>query len=226
MKNSNQNLIIIPARGGSKRLPGKNLRLLGHLTLVEHSIKYALDNRELFTRLIVTTDDQKINEVALKNGAEVIHRPPELSSDSSTTVSAMKHVLETLNAEFDYLVLLQPTNPLRPKDLLKEAFKKVQGQNYDSLMTVSPIVKKIGKLEENKFVPLNYKPGQRSQDLEPLFYENGLLYLSKPKVILSGNIIGDNNYSLVVDHPFAEVDIDTQEDLEYADYLSKKMRAT
>jgi len=212
-----KNIVIIPARGGSKRLPNKNLQQLGGTPLIAHSINYAKTNK--VNKIVVTTDDIKIKKIALKNGVEVIDRPKELSGDSATTVSALKHVLQNLDETFDNVVLLQPTNPLRPANLLKEAFHIFNEGNYDSLMTVSRNYQKLGKIINNKFEPFNYKIGQRSQDLEPLYFENGLLYITKAALILEDKILGKNNFPFIVNHTFANVDIDTKEDFEYAEYL-------
>jgi len=114
-----KNIVIIPARGGSKRLPNKNMRMLAGIPLIVHSINYAKANN--IDKIVVSTDDFKIKEIALKNKVDVIERPKELSGDLATTVSAMKHVLENIEEAFDNVILLQPTNPLRPINLLKEA---------------------------------------------------------------------------------------------------------
>lgn len=118
--------------------------------------------------------------------------------------------------------MLQPTNPLRPKELLSEAFSIFKQGNYDSLFTVTQNHNKLGKIDTNKFIPFNYSIGQRSQDLEPLYFENGLLYITKAKLILDNTIISEKAFPLEVNHIFANIDIDTQEDLEYAEYLYKK----
>jgi N-acylneuraminate cytidylyltransferase len=214
---------IIPARGGSKRLPGKNTLPLDGIPLIVHSINYAKTNKDILGRIIVSTDDPTIKEIAIKEGVEVIDRPQHLSTDTSSTVSALRHVLENIEEEVEKVILLQPTNPLRPEHLLTEAFEKFRHGNYDSLMTVSRSHQKFGKIENKRFVPFNYEMGQRSQDLDPLYYENGLLYITKASLIMDGKILGQNNFPFIVDHPFTEVDIDFKEDLEYAEFLLSKI---
>ena len=216
----NKNIVIIPARGDSKRLPKKNMRLLGGIPLIAHSINYAQANN--IEKIVVSTDNDEIKRIALKYGAEVVDRPNELASDESPTVLTLKHVLEFFNESFETVILLQPTNPLRPTNLLSEAISIFEKGNYDSLMTVTKSDQKFGKIVNDKFIPLTYKMGQRSQDLEPLYYENGLLYITKAECILKGEILAENNYAFVVNHPYATVDIDTIEDFEYAEYLLKK----
>lgn len=213
-------LAIIPARGGSKRLPGKNIQFLGGLPLIAHSIRYA-QQHPFIDAVYVSTDDAEIKAVALAYGAKVVDRPETISGDFEPTVSALKHVLENVEGVTD-VVLLQATNPLRPADLLKDAFRKYKEGKYDSLFTVTRNHQKFGKIIADKFVPFNYEIGQRSQDLEPLYFENGLLYISKAELILKAVIVSENAYPMLVNHPFANVDIDTQEDFDFAEYLFKK----
>lgn len=210
--------VIIPARGGSKRLPNKNTLMLNGIPLVAHSILYAQANSELVDAIYVSTDDAEIKAIALHFGVKVIDRPESISGDLEPTISALKHVLESVG-EVDNVVLLQPTNPLRPENLLKECFKKFEESQSDSLFTVSQNHYKFGKIIDDKFQPFNYKIGQRSQDLEPLYFENGLLYITKANTILDNTIITENAFPFLVNHIFARIDIDTQEDFEYAEYL-------
>lgn len=214
-------IVIIPARGCSKRLPEKNIKFLGDFPLLVHSILYA-QKHGFSDAIYVTTDDEKIKSVAKKYGAKVIDRPKELSGDFEPTVSALKHVLESIDEAVENVILLQPTNPLRPDNLLQEAFAIFQEKQVDSLFTVSRSHHKLGKITNHKFIPYNYEVGQRSQDLEPLYYENGLLYITKASVILNNEIITKEAFPLEVNHPFANVDIDTQEDFDYAEYLLNK----
>ena len=221
-KNNMKNniIVIIPARGGSKRLQNKNTLLLEGIPLIAHSIIYAKENQ--IDKIIVSTDDALTKEIAVQYGAEVMDRPKELATDNSPTIDTIKDVMNKINGEFDYVVLLQPTNPLRPINLLKEGLKKMKEGNFDSLMTVSINEQKLGKIIDGKFVPYNYKIGQRSQDLEPLYYENGLLYITRTSLILKGKIMGDNHFSFIINHPYSKVDIDTQDDLDHATYLIGK----
>ena len=217
-----KNIAIIPARGGSKRIPEKNIKLFAGLPLLAHSILYAQQNETLIDEIYVSTDIIEIKKIAIQYGAKVIDRPEHLSGDLEPTITALKHVLESIDcSDVESVVLLQPTNPLRPQDLLKQAFEIYNNSNCDSLFTVSRNYQKFGKITANKYHPFNYTIGQRSQDLEPLYFENGLLYITKADLILKDIIISENAYPLEVDHVFAKVDIDTFEDLDYADFINK-----
>ncbi|WP_455640357.1 acylneuraminate cytidylyltransferase family protein [Parabacteroides sp.] len=211
---------LIPARGGSKRFPGKNLIQLGGKPLLAHSILYSqrvLPDVEVY----VSTDSEEIASVALQYGAGVIERPVELSGDRATSDVALQHAaIELLSSgkEFDYMLHIQATNPLRPEGMMEDALQILESGKYDSLFAVSPLVKKLGRLADGKFLPWNFTFGQRSQDMEPLYFENGLLYASHRDLIVSGHIRGNSLYSLIVDHPFGHLDIDTKEDFELIEY--------
>lgn len=217
--NNKKVIAIIPARGGSKRLPEKNILPLKGKPLIEYSIEFAKNNLDVIDEIVVTTDDKAIKEIALKHNVKVIDRPENLADDTATTVSALKHVLQNVVENFDYVVLLQPTNPFRERNLLKNSFELVAKTKADSLMTVSQNDKKLGKIVNNKFEPYTYKMGQRSQDLEPLYFENGLLYISKATLILNAKILAENNVAYITNHPFSKVDIDTREDFKYAEFI-------
>lgn len=217
-----KNIAVIPARGGSKRLPGKNTMLLGGIPLIAHSILFAQSNSAFIDDVYVSTNDPEIKSVALSFGAKVMDRPDALSGDLEPTVTALKHLLENLDFGVENVVLLQPTNPLRPQHLIAEGFQNFNQSNTDSLMTVTRNHQKFGKIKDRVFVPFNYSIGQRSQDLEPLYFENGLLYITKASLILDGKMMGENPFPMIVNHPFAQVDIDTQEDFDYAQYLFSK----
>lgn len=212
---------IIPARGGSKRIPGKNLMDFMGEPLLAHSIRFALDNLKLLDEIAVSTDDPEIKKVAQHYGVKVINRPPELATDTATTASVLQHAIGEM-PDSDNVVLLQVTNPLRPTDLLKDAMKAYVEMGADSLITVTPNLQKLGRISEGRFQPYNYRFGQRSQDMEPLFYENGLLYITRSSLIKQGKILGDHNHPFVVNHPFGTVDIDEEEDLSWAEFVWRR----
>lgn len=195
------------------------MKILGGVPLVGHSITYALENG--FNDIFVTTNDPNVAQYASKRNVNVIKRPDDLSGNEEPVITAIQHSLESMSKKFDAVILLQPTNPLRPATLLKEAIKIFEQENCESLMTVSRNVHKLGIIKDNVFEPYNYTMGQRSQDLEPLYYENGLLYIFKTELVQEGRLLGDNNYPLIVNHPFAEIDIDTEADFKKAElYLN------
>ncbi len=216
-------IAVIPARGGSKRLPRKNILPLAGIPLVAHSILYARQCPEI-SKVYVSTDDPMIKEIAMRYEACVLDRPAELSDDYTTTAEVLQDVTSVLletGETFDYLILLQATNPLRPKGLISEAIGQMIKGRYDSLMTVTPTVRKLGHIQDGRFQPFNYTLGQRSQDMAPLYYENGLLYISAVELVSQGCILGNHMLPMIVDHVYGTVDIDTSEDMKWAEYLMR-----
>lgn len=212
-------IAIIPARGGSKRIPQKNILNFEGDPLIAYSINYAKANSNIIDEVYVSTNDTKIKEVALNYGAKVIDRPESISGDFEPTITTLQHAVNTVEDDISTVILLQPTNPLRPKNLLKEAYQYYCDNKIDSLFTVSRNHQKLGKVINNKFSPFNYSVGQRSQDLEPLYYENGQLYITEIELIKKNIIFNEDSFPYIVNHKFASVDIDTFEDLEYAKFV-------
>ncbi|TRX04550.1 acylneuraminate cytidylyltransferase family protein [Flavobacterium gawalongense] len=217
-------IAIIPARGGSKRLLNKNILKLGAIPLLVHSILYAKANSNIIDAIYVSTNDEATKKIAQEYGAKIIDRPEYLSGEFEPTLTALQHALEVIgDSTVENVILLQPTNPLRPENLLHEAFERYRISDSDSLFTVTRNHQKLGRITNNSFEPYNYAIGQRSQDLEPLYFENGLLYISKSRLIREGKIISENSIPYVVNHIFASIDIDTQDDFDYAEYLYQKL---
>ncbi len=220
---------VIPARGGSKRLPGKNLRPLAGKPLIAYSIAVC--------RLVpsiggcfVTTDDPEIAAVARAHGAEVIDRPSDLAADESPTATAVAHAarhIAALGHDLSAVVTLQPTNPLRPPALLSRAIDEFEARDCSSLVSVSPTAAKTGRIEDGWFVP-DYVLGDRSQDVPPRYRENGMIYLTRSELLWNhGDLFGESVLPFVIDTPFDGIDIDVEGDfavaeevyLRYADEL-------
>jgi N-acylneuraminate cytidylyltransferase len=218
---SQKYIAVIPARKNSKRLPHKNTLPMGGKPLVMYSIDYARKHQHIFTKIIVTTDDEAVMKLAREAGIEVVLRPDDLASDTATTVSALKHALENISESFDAVVLLQPTNPFRKANLLTNAIAAFENSQRDSLLTVSHLHKKYGTVVSGVYHPENYKIGQRSQDLQARYFENGLLYITQKKLIFSDKMLGKNPLAFPTDYAEAEVDIDTPDDLKLAEFYAQ-----
>lgn len=216
--------VIIPARANSKRLPKKNMKLLVNKPLIQYSIDYALNNFKA-NDIWVNSDDKETIEFANKKGVNTLLRPEFLSLDLTPTVDVLKfqvNYFKEKNIPCNSIILLQPTNPFRHKDLLNHAINKFELSKRNSLATFTIHEKKIGSIYKNYYKPINYKPGQRSQDLERLYFENGLLYITKCKSILSGEIITEDVFPFICNSLESKIDIDYQEDFLYAEFLIKK----
>jgi CMP-N-acetylneuraminic acid synthetase len=213
--------IIIPARANSKRLPGKNMKLLLGKPLIEYSIDFAINNFPKDS-VWVNSDCKDIIEFSKLKGTKTLLRPSKLASDSSAIVDAlMFHVnyFKEHNIACDAIILFQPTNPFRESDLLKKVIEKFENSKRNSLATFSISKKKLGKIEDGVFKPVNYVPGQRSQDLENNYFENGLVYITKCDSILSGKVITDDVYPFICNNIESTIDIDYLEDFLLAEAL-------
>lgn len=137
MLNGKRVIAVIPARGGSKSIPGKNIRPLGGKPLLAWSIDVAREVSEI-DRIIVSTDDAQIASVGRAHGAEVYARPPHLSTDEALVIDALKDLLQTLQAEREtpeWVLLLEPTCPLRTADDVRDCLKLLAEGSYDSVAT-------------------------------------------------------------------------------------------
>lgn len=214
-------LAVIVARKHSKRLSGKNLRPLNGKALITHSIDFALENKRFFEKIMISTDDEDVQKIASQKGVIALQRPAELATDTASSVSVLKHALASVSDPIDAVVLLQPTNPFRKKQLMAEAIELFENLLAESLLTVSPLRKKFGKISQNHYQPLNYQIGQRSQDMEPLFFENGLLYITSSHLVNNNKMLCDYPTALITDYPEAEIDIDTLDDFRLAEYYAQ-----
>ncbi len=219
-------IALIPARGGSKRLPRKNIREFCGQPLINYSIAMAQALPEV-ERTIVSTDDPQIAEVARAWGAEVMMRPPELATDEAKTVGVVRHVLSEL-ARHHYepvgVVLLQPNCPLRPYALVRAAIDAFLSYPVDSVVSVTQSREKAGHIAGGLFHPA-YRPGTRSQDMPPAYFENGVVYVSRANMVReAGDLFGPRIYPLVTDPIYALGDIDTELDFQIAEHLFRTHR--
>lgn len=218
-------LAIIPARGGSKGVLRKNIRIVAGKPLIAHSIEQALQSKKI-TKVIVTTDDAEIKQIALKYGAEAIDRPAELASDTAPMLLVLKHAVERVqknNFFPEAVVLLQPTNPLREVSHIDSALRMLTEGNYESVTTVhrldinpSCLVKKDNIDKTNPYAQTQIYNCR--QDINPIYVINGLVYAYKTEALMKLDL-GSwciNNGALVVDSSYA-LDIDTEEELQKAD---------
>ena len=171
-------LAVIPARGGSKGIPGKNLQHVGGLSLVSRSVRAALDSRGV-KRVIVSTDDDAIAAEAQAHGAEVVQRPVAIAGDTASSESALLHALDTLEQQGPLppqLVFLQCTSPFTSGAQIDRVLETLEAPEINSAFAVMPW---HGFLWRNDGRGINHdpqQPRQRRQDLEPAFLETGAIY--------------------------------------------------
>jgi CMP-N,N'-diacetyllegionaminic acid synthase len=212
---------IIPARGGSRRLPRKNVRMFAGKPLLVHSIDVARQVPAI-RRIIVSTDDEETARIAESAGAEVVARPAELSTDRATSASAIRHALQVTFASSPLpraVVTLQPSCPLRTPSLVADAVERFERESADSVVSVTASHRKLGVIEHGVFVA-HYRTGIRSQDMPAEYYENGVVYVSSAAMVVEReDLFGMRMVPLVTDSLFAMGDIDTELDFRLAEFL-------
>lgn len=220
---------VIPARSGSKGIPGKNVRVLGGKPLIAHTIQAAA--LSYIDRIVVSTDSEDIASVARQFGVRVPWlRPHQLATDEASVVDVVLHALERLELDDgfcpDAVMLLQPTSPFRSVNTIRRALDLYQEASYESVIAVSPVrdhpywckrINSDGILEN--FIPRSTPPHRR-QELPAVYRLNGAIYLASVKTVR-------NSRSFYSPHPRAlvipeeeDIDIDTPLDFEIAQALS------
>lgn len=176
-------LAVIPARGGSKRLPRKNILPLNGKPLIGWSIEAAILSQYI-DKVIVSSDDDEILEIAKKFDADIIKRPSNLATDEASTYDAVEHAVKSIE-KYDYIVLLQPTSPLRKSSHIDEAIESLVQKESNSIVSVcemdhSPLWSNTlpKDLSMSNFIKKEIS-SQRSQDLSVYYRINGALYIVK-----------------------------------------------
>lgn len=232
-KNFIKVLGIIPARGGSKGLPGKNIKLLAGKPLIAWTIKAALESHML-DRVIVSTDDPKIAKISRKWGAETpFLRPKQLARDRTRSLPVLKHAISFLKHKEGYIpdvvVLLQPTSPLRKPKHIRQALSLFHRTKANSLVGVcraehSPYW--MMRLKGTQSFPLmaDSKKYERRQDCPPVYRVNGAMYVTGYHVLMTKDKIMDKNARAFVMDAHSSIDIDTPLDFKMAEILMKERK--
>lgn len=216
-------LSIIPARGGSKGIPLKNLKLVGGKPLLDYTVNASLSSK-FIKRTYVSSDHDRIITRAQKLGAEIIYRPKKFATDTSTTESVITHCIEKLKKEGyipDIIVLLQNTSPLRNSKHIDEALNIFLKNKYDSLLSCYSSHYFIWKYEKQKAIPINYNPKNRPrrQNFQNQFIENGAIYITKYSSYQKSKCRISGNIGLYEMSEKTSLDIDTMDDLRKADQI-------
>jgi CMP-N,N'-diacetyllegionaminic acid synthase len=230
-------LALVPARGGSKGLPRKNVRLLAGKPLIVHTLEHALASRAV-TRTIVSTDDDEITRIAVEAGAEVpFRRPAELAGDLSTDLEVFQHALQWLESHEGYapdlVVHLRPTHPVRDPRTIDAAVRLIQAdEDADSLRSVSTPREspfKMWRVAGHYLEPLvdvDSVPEAHSsprQSLPEVWWQNGYVDVVRPRTVLNlGSMAGTRVLPFVIDEP--GVDIDYEESFLAAEELLTRTR--
>ena len=171
-------LAVIPARGGSKGIPGKNLQAVGGLSLVARSVQAAFASRGV-DRVVVSTDDDAIAEEAQSHGAEVVRRPVAIAGDTASSESALLHALDTLEQQGPLppqLVFLQCTSPFTSGGQIDRVLEALEDPKINSAFAVAPWHGFLWRRDGRGINHDPQQPRQRRQDLEPAYLETGAIY--------------------------------------------------
>ncbi|MCP4660809.1 MAG: acylneuraminate cytidylyltransferase family protein [bacterium] len=221
---------LIPARGGSKGIPRKNVRLLGGRPLLEYTAKAALAARRL-SRVVLSTEDEEIAEIGRRCGLEVpFRRPPELARDETPMLPVVQHAVRAVESDgdrFDAVCLLQPTNPLRRAEDVDACIERFRESGADALVSVLPVPVEYNPhwvylRDDAGFLCLSTgeaQPIPRRQELEPAFHRDGSVYVVRRDVLMNRqSLYGDRLVGFAME-PERSVNLDTPADWQRAEEL-------
>ena len=228
-------LALIPARAGSERLPGKNTALIAGKPLITWSVKAALESKYV-DRVIVSTEDDNTATLARLAGAEVpFKRPDRLATSSASTMTVIKHALDTLEFagySVEYLLLLQPTSPLRNSTHIDDAIACFLSNQADSVIGVTEVdhpMEWTGEVPENLSMDsfLDLDLNLRSQEFPKRYRINGAIYIANVSKLIEKNsfLLDTGTFAYIMDG-VASIDIDTKLDFMLAETLLEKQLAT
>lgn len=221
-------IAVIPARAGSRAIPGKNLRLVGGRTLLARTIDVARQVSAI-ERVIVSTDSRRIAAAAHRAGAEApFLRPPQLSDDQANTVDVIRHAVAFLEEDgdpVDVVVTLQPTSPFCTPATVRLALERLSDPRVDSATTVAEVglpVSVVGTVDAGRFITLaGASADVRRQSSPPLVRLSGAVYVTRRELLDQGRLLGDRPAVVVTAGPEA-LDIDTPADLAEARRHSRR----
>ena len=231
-------LAVIPARGGSKGVPRKNITPVCGRPLIEYTIETAIAAGPLFHRVVVSTDDPAIAEISRRAGADVpFIRPADLATDSAKSVDVLRHATHFVEDQdglrMDWIMLLQPTEPFRTTEDLANAIGLAHAERCDSVISVvqvfavHPMLMK--RIENRRLVPwcVDEPEGTRRQDYAPpAFMRNGAIYLTRRDILMErGSIWGSDSRPYVMP-PERSVGVDSELDLRLVELLMERQRKT
>jgi len=221
-------IAIVPARGGSKGLPGKNTKDLLGKPMIAYTIEEALKSKYI-TDVIISTDCKEIEKIALIYGAKShFLRPEELASDTAKAIDNYIFTIERLNTEFDYnikdFIVLQPTSPLRIVEDIDGAIKLFKQKEADSVVSYTeehhPIEWHKYITDESKFESIFEEKLLNRQDMKKSYFPNGAVFVFNYDLIKRNKYYSEKSYAYIMPR-FRSVDVDTIEDFKYIEFLMK-----
>jgi len=225
-------LAIIPARGGSRGIPRKNVRLLCGKPLIAYTIEVALSSK-LVNRVVVSTEDKEIADISKEHGAEVISRPPELAQDDTPSLPVFQHAIKHMEEMEDYrpeiIVVLQPTSPLRIAEDIDRAIEEFLEAKYDSVVSVCEVEHPpqwMYTLAGERLKPL-IKGGKKvvqRQDASKVYRLNGAVYVYSRDTAMKENRVPGRDTKAYIMPLERSIDIDTELDFKLAELLMSERK--
>lgn len=219
-------LAVVPARGGSKSVPRKNVRLLAGRPLLHYTLDQVAAVPEI-DRTVVSTDDPEIAAVARAGGGEVLDRPAELATDTAPTEWALLHALDRLEAEgnaFDYVIVLEPTSPFRTPQTIRRCMSRIVETGAPSLITVIETRDNIGRLEDGRFRPLIPGAPRRRQSREPFCVESSTVYIARVDFLRKTGSLAADDWAAEPVPDEEAVDINTPLDFTVAEAMMRALK--
>ena len=217
-----KNLIIIPARKGSKRIKNKNIVSVLNRPLILWTIDYAKKLSKKKFDIIVASDCNKIKQICLKNDIFFLKRPKKISSDHSTMHEVIFYVYNKINIKYNYIILLQPTSPLREPGLVDKAIKILDNnKKFDSLIHLANDPSFSGRVIKNHWIP-EFNLNKRSQDINIKFVPTGNVFIYRSFLYDQKLKHPKKTYGLTSNNK-KWVDIDEEEDLILLNYYLKRI---
>jgi pseudaminic acid cytidylyltransferase len=222
-------IAVIPARGGSKRLPRKNIAVLNGKPIIAYTIEAAVESR-LFDRVVVSTEDSEISEISKKYGAELLPRPAELATDTATVVDVCLHALEfeaCQERSYDILSCLYATAPLRNAEDVRNTVKLVQNRECDFAMAVTDYhypPHQAMTINDASFMEAMWPDlaDKRCQDMPRLLIDNGSTYVARASEFGKMKTFRGPKLKGYYMPRYRSVDIDIAEDLELVEYFARR----
>lgn len=199
MKNGLEVVAVVPARGGDPEVPYLNIKKLGAIPLIAHTLEEAKKSRYI-DRLIVSTDDDQVAQVAREYDAEVVRRPPELAQNISEIREVIRHAVESVerDSRFGVVVTLQATSPFRRAEQIDAAIDELVGGDFDAVISLKEVRNLTWRRRDGKLLPLFERAGRRDE-LEPLYQEDGAIRAVKRDVLDSDQRLGERVGHVLMD---------------------------
>ncbi|WP_108063721.1 acylneuraminate cytidylyltransferase family protein [Poseidonibacter lekithochrous] len=227
MINNKKVLAIIPARGGSKGIPKKNIKRLNNKPLIQYSIDIAKKSQYIDS-VVVSTDCEEISSTSMGLGAKVVKRPDYLSEDDSLVVDAIKYTINELDDEYDFIILLEPTSPLRSLEVIENCINKLLDKEIECVATFCETdlpPARVWKISNNDIELFfkNSNPWLPRQKLEKGYQLNGLVYGIKQEVFMNNpSRILTDKISPVITSRDMSIDIDSMLDFKLVELIMKE----